>query len=341
VSKAKAKKTARESIRIAVDIGGTFTDGLAVIAPGNRIWVGKTLTTPDDPGIAVTTVMADLLKQIAAARGEGPRPVTDVVHGTTLVTNTLIERKGARTGLVVTQGTRDVLTIAREIRYDLYDLNLEIPQPLVPEDKRVEAVERLDVSGAVVTQLTSAEVERVLDELEALNVEAIAVCLLHAYVNDVHEKQIAAAVKKRFPGLAISISSGIAREIREYERMSTTVANAYVQPLMTEYLNRPRPARARSGARRTAEDHGVERWLHLGRGGSGYAHPAARIRPRRRRAVGAQHRAQYRHLRNSRVRHGRHHRQGLRRGRRRAADRAQFSSARACRASSAARGCRY
>jgi len=238
VSKAKAKKTARESIRIAVDIGGTFTDGLAVIAPGNRIWVGKTLTTPDDPGIAVTTVMADLLKQIAAARGEGPRPVTDVVHGTTLVTNTLIERKGARTGLVVTQGTRDVLTIAREIRYDLYDLNLEIPQPLVPEDKRVEAVERLDVSGAVVTQLTSAEVERVLDELEALNVEAIAVCLLHAYVNDVHEKQIAAAVKKRFPGLAISISSGIAREIREYERMSTTVANAYVQPLMTEYLNR-------------------------------------------------------------------------------------------------------
>ena len=140
MSKAKAKKTARESIRIAVDIGGTFTDGLAVIAPGNRIWVGKTLTTPDDPGIAVTTVMADLLKQIAAARGEGPRPVTDVVHGTTLVTNTLIERKGARTGLVVTQGTRDVLTIAREIRYDLYDLNLEIPQPLVPEDKRVEAV---------------------------------------------------------------------------------------------------------------------------------------------------------------------------------------------------------
>ncbi len=238
MSKAKAKKTARESIRIAVDIGGTFTDGLAVIAPGNRIWVGKTLTTPDDPGIAVTTVMADLLKQIDVARGEGKRAVADVVHGTTLVTNTLIERKGARTGLVVTQGTRDVLTIAREIRYDLYDLNLEIPQPLVPEDKRVEAVERLDVSGAVVTQLTSAEVERVLDELEALNVEAIAVCLLHAYVNDVHEKQIAAAVKKRFPGLAISISSGIAREIREYERMSTTVANAYVQPLMTEYLNR-------------------------------------------------------------------------------------------------------
>src|SRR3954465_14136229 len=233
----KSKNT-RETIRIAVDIGGTFTDGLAVIAPGNRIWVGKTLTTPDDPGIAVTTVMVDLLKQIVAARGEAKRDVADVVHGTTLVTNTLIERKGASTALVVTQGTRSVLTIAREIRYDLYDLNLEIPQPLVPEDKRVEAAERLDVSGAIVKPLAAGELARVVDALAALKVEAVAVCLLHAYVNEVHEKQIATAIKKRFPQLAVSISSGIAREIREYERMSTTVANAYVQPLMTEYLNR-------------------------------------------------------------------------------------------------------
>ena len=158
-------KTTRDRIRIAVDIGGTFTDGLAVIAPGNRIWVGKTLTTPDDPGEAVTTVMADLLRQVVAARGAGVRDVTDVVHGTTLVTNTLIERKGARTGLIVTKGTRDVLTIAREIRYDLYDLNLEIPQPLVPADKRLEADERLDVHGDVVKPLGAAELERLLDEL--------------------------------------------------------------------------------------------------------------------------------------------------------------------------------
>ncbi len=225
-------------MRIAVDIGGTFTDGLAVISPGNRIWVGKTLTTPDDPGEAVTTVMADLLKQIVAARGAAARAVDDVVHGTTLVTNTLIERKGARTALIVTKGTRDVLTIAREIRYDLYDLNLEIPQPLVPRDKRIEAGERLDAHGGIVKPLDAAELERLLDELGGLEIKAVAVCLLHSYVNDVHEQQIKAAVKKRFPGLAISISSGIAREIREYERMSTTVANAYVQPLMTEYLNR-------------------------------------------------------------------------------------------------------
>ncbi len=232
------KRVTRDRVRIAVDIGGTFTDGLAVISPGNRIWVGKTLTTPDDPGEAVTTVMADLLKQIVAARGAATRAVDDVVHGTTLVTNTLIERKGARTALIVTKGTRDVLTIAREIRYDLYDLNLEIPPPLVPRDKRIEADERLDVHGGIVKPLDAVELERLLDELAGLDIEAVAVCLLHSYVNDVHEQLIKAAVKKRFPGLAISISSGIAREIREYERMSTTVANAYVQPLMTEYLNR-------------------------------------------------------------------------------------------------------
>jgi N-methylhydantoinase A len=225
-------------MRIAVDIGGTFTDGLAALEPGGRIWVAKTLTTPRDPGEAVTTVIADLLKQVAAARAGAKSNVAEVVHGTTLVTNTLIERKGAKTGLVVTRGTRDVLTIAREVRYNLYDLNLEIPAPLVPPGKRVEAHERLDVRGDIVTPLTDVEIERLLEDIGGLQVEAVAVCLLHAYVNDVHEKRIAEAIRGRFPGLAVSISSGIAREIREYERMSTTAANAYVQPLMAQYLRR-------------------------------------------------------------------------------------------------------
>jgi len=225
-------------IRIAVDIGGTFTDGLAMLAPAGRIWVAKTLTTPRDPGEAVTTVITDLLKQVSAA-GRGTKPaVTEVVHGTTLVANTLIERKGARTGLVVTRGTRDVLTIAREIRYELYDLDLEIPKPLVPVEWRIEADERHDASGGVVTPLTDAECARVAEAVGSLGVEAVAICLLHAYVNGAHERKIAAVLRKRFPGLAISTSSGIAREIREYERMSTTAANAYVQPLMAEYLER-------------------------------------------------------------------------------------------------------
>jgi N-methylhydantoinase A len=225
-------------LRIAVDIGGTFTDGLAALSPGGRIWVAKTLTTPRDPGEAVTTVIADLLRQVAAARPGAKAPVAEVVHGTTLVTNTLIERSGARTGLVATRGTRDVLTIAREIRYDLYDLNLKIPEPLVADDKRLEIDERLDVNGELVTPLTDAALGRLLEEIGALEVEAVAVCLLHAYVNDAHEKRIADAIRKRFPRLAVSISSGVAREIREYERMSTTAANAYVQPLMADYLER-------------------------------------------------------------------------------------------------------
>src|SRR4026207_1372624 len=147
----------QKTIRIAVDIGGTFTDGLAAMSPGGRIWVAKTLTTPRDPGEAVTTVMVDLLGQIDGARDTA---VTEVVHGTTLVTNPLIERKGASTGLIVTQGTRDVLDIGREWRYDLYDLNLQIPPPLVDLSKRREANERLDARGEVLTPLSREEIDR-------------------------------------------------------------------------------------------------------------------------------------------------------------------------------------
>ena len=233
------RETSHQSLRIAVDIGGTFTDGLAVLGAQGRIWVAKTLTTPRDPGEAVSTVIVDLLEQVAAAaNGRRPGTVTEVVHGTTLVTNTLIERKGAKTGLVVTRGTRDVLTIAREIRYELYDLNLEIPRPLVPDDQRVEIDERLTVDGTVATPLAEPALADLLDRIGALQLEAVGVCLLHSYVNDAHEKAVAAAIRKRFPLLAVSISSGIAREIREYERMSTTAANAYVQPLFAQYLDR-------------------------------------------------------------------------------------------------------
>ena len=226
-------------LRIAVDIGGTFTDGLAATTPGGEIWVAKTLTTPRDPGEAVTTVIADLLRQIGGGESSnGRRAVCEVVHGTTLVTNTLIERKGARTGLVVTKGTRDVLDIGREWRYDLYDLNLKLPQPLAALENRHEVDERLDARGEAVTALSDVELDRLMSNIAGLEVDAIAVCLLHAYVNDQHERKIADAIRRRFPQIAVSISSGIAREIREYERMSTTVANAYVQPLVADYLRR-------------------------------------------------------------------------------------------------------
>jgi N-methylhydantoinase A len=231
----KTPRPARRSLRIAVDIGGTFTDGLAVLSPGGRIWVGKCLTTPDDPGEAVSTVIADLLRQVARG-GDAMPPVGEVVHGTTLVTNTLIERKGARTALLTTTGIGDALDIGREWRYDLYDLDLQIPVPLVPPDRRIEVAGRLDATGAEVQPISDAALSRCLRALARLDVEAVAVCLLHGYLDDAHERRVRAAVQARLPGLPVSISSAVAREIGEYERMSTTVANAYVQPLVARYL---------------------------------------------------------------------------------------------------------
>jgi N-methylhydantoinase A len=230
-------KRKRSHVRIAVDIGGTFTDGIAHAVPGNRIWVAKRLTTPDDPGRAVSEVIQDLL---AALRLEGrdARAVAEVVHGTTLVANTIIERKGAITGLLATQGTKDVLDIGREFRYDLYDLDLELPRPLVPPGLRAEVDERLDASGGVVVPLAEAALEAALGRLRKRRVESVAICLLHAYANPSHERRVAEAVRRRMPGVSISVSSEVAAEIREFERTSTTVANAYVQPLMARYLER-------------------------------------------------------------------------------------------------------
>ena len=230
----------RQHIRIAVDVGGTFTDAVAEVLPGGRIYVGKRLTTPDDPGRAVGEVTLAVLHQIAdSSGGEVPADrVAEVVHGTTLVTNTLIERKGAKVGLLVTKGTKDVLDIRREIRYDIYDLNLEMPPPLVRPSLRHELEERLDVKGRILSPLDDGQLEGCLDKLRKQGVRAIAVCLLHAYANDVHEKKIKRTIRKKLPGVSVSLSSQVAREIREFERMSTTTANAYVQPLMETYLSR-------------------------------------------------------------------------------------------------------
>jgi N-methylhydantoinase A len=220
-------------IKIAVDIGGTFTDGIAEDVETCRIWVGKCLTTPDDPGEGVSEVVAQLLGKIGAG---GSATVNEVVHGTTLVTNTLIERSGARTALLCTEGTADTLDIRREVRYDLYDLDLELPDPLIAPDDRLEVAERLRADGGVLDPLTDAEASRIGEAVAALQPEAVAICLLHAYVDDRHETRLAEAVERQLPGVPVSLSSRVAREIREYERMSTTVANAYVQPLMQRYL---------------------------------------------------------------------------------------------------------
>jgi N-methylhydantoinase A len=236
-------------LRIAVDIGGTFTDGVAGISPGGRIWVSKSPTTPNDPGEAVSTVIEDLLRQVDATEGVAPPPLAEVVHGTTLITNTLIERKGARTALVVTKGMRDVLDIGREWRYDIYDLEIEMPRQLIAAGDRVELDERLDATGAVVVPLSDDEIDRMAAELKLLGVESVAVSLLHSYVNTDHEKKVAERLQAALPGVAVSLSSDLAREIKEFERTSTVAANAYVKPLVATYLRElgSRIAKVRNG----------------------------------------------------------------------------------------------
>ena len=228
-----------ELLRIAVDIGGTFTDGICEEARTGRIWVGKCLTTPGDPSEAVEIVVRQLLKQLESYSSElSGAQVAEVVHATTLVTNTLIERNGAKTALVLTKGTSDIPDIARELRYDLYDLNLELPEPLVPADLRFEIDERLDNYGRVVRPLGDDELASLGRSIRQADVEAVAVCLLHSYANEAHERAAEAAIRRLYPNLSISISSRIAPEVGEYERMSTVCANAYVQPLMTKYMRR-------------------------------------------------------------------------------------------------------
>ncbi|MBI2529509.1 MAG: hydantoinase/oxoprolinase family protein [Candidatus Rokubacteria bacterium] len=221
------------SARIGVDIGGTFTDLVWVDETTGAVHVGKLLTTPKDPAQAVEQGVVALLHE---ARG-APVAVRTLIHGTTLATNALIERQGARTGLLATAGFRDTLEIGREGRYDMYDLFIDPPAPLVPRHLRLEVPERLLPDGSVLRPLDEEAARAAVAALLTQGVEAIAVSLLHAYRNPAHERALAALVAGLAPGLPVSCSSEVVPEIREFERTSTTVANVYVMPLMARYLD--------------------------------------------------------------------------------------------------------
>jgi N-methylhydantoinase A len=218
--------------RVGVDIGGTFTDLIVVNQATGAFAVGKVLTTPDDPSQAVETVLAETLRQAGIA----PAEVRHLVHGTTLVTNAVIERKGARTALLTTEGFRDSIEIGREQRYDLYDLMLEHPRPLVPRYLRFDVPQRTLADGTTLRELDEAYVERLASELAASGVEAVAIVFLHSFTNPTAERAARAAVQRAAPALRISISSEVVPEIREFERASTTIANVYVQALVERYL---------------------------------------------------------------------------------------------------------
>ncbi|KXV66918.1 hydantoinase/oxoprolinase family protein [Gluconobacter oxydans] len=223
-------------IRLAADIGGTFTD-VVLQTPQERL-TRKVLTTPSAPEQGVMDGIGLVIQDASLQFPD----VTVFVHGTTLATNAIIERRGARTALIGTQGFRDILEIGTESRFNQYDLMLQKPSPLVSRDLRFTVPERMDARGTVQLPLDEAAVLALVPRLREAQVESIAIAFLHAYANPAHEQRVRALLQEALPDVTISISSEVCPEIREYERTSTTVANAYVQPLMAGYLGRLREA---------------------------------------------------------------------------------------------------
>src|SRR5215468_5221979 len=219
------------TFRLGVDVGGTFTD-LVLVGPDGRALTRKVLSSTANYAEAILSGARALL----ADAGLGPEAIAEVIHGTTVATNAILERRGARTGLITTAGFRDLLEIGRLRLARLYDLDFERPAPLVPRRLRLEVVERVSHVGAIITGLDRESVEKAVDRLAGDGVESIAVCLLHAYANDAHEQAVGAIVRERAPGLALTLSSEILPEMREFERTSTAVTNAYVMPVMSRYL---------------------------------------------------------------------------------------------------------
>ena len=232
-----------QRIRIGVDVGGTFTDFVLVDEARDIIFTGKRLTTAADPSIAITAGVARLLADAQTPIGE----LHSIVHGTTLVANTVIERKGARVGLITTAGFRDAIEMGKEIRYDLYDLFLERPEALAPRHLRREVSERIDAAGSVLLAFDAEGFRNAVRALVADGAEAIAVSFVHAYRNPAHEQAAKAILRAEFPQLAVTLSADVAPEIREFERTSTAVCNAYVQPLVDRYLERLQSELARMG----------------------------------------------------------------------------------------------
>ncbi len=231
------------SLRLGFDIGGTFTDFVLSDPAGGALRLHKRLTTPADPAVGAL----EGVRQILADAGAGFSDLAEIVHGTTLVTNAIIEHRGAKLGLITTAGFRDVLEAGTEQRYDIYDLFLRYPEPLVPRHRRLEVAERIDRDGRVITALDTDGVRRAARRLRQLGAGAVAICFLHAYREPKHELAAAAIVAEELPGVPVSVSSAVVAEIGEYARCVTTCANAYVQPLMATYLRRLEQALQHAG----------------------------------------------------------------------------------------------
>lgn len=218
--------------RLGVDIGGTFTD--VVLEAGGETYSTKVLTTYAAPENAII----DGIHQVCAKSGIAPSDIGQIIHGTTLATNALIERRGAKTALITTEGFRDVIEMRTESRFEQYDLNLNLPEPLLPRQMRYTVPGRLDATGAELVALTRADIEPVVDQIAAAGYESIAIGLIHSYLNPAHERLVADVVAEKMPDAMVSLSCEVSPQMREYERFNTVVANAYIKPLIKSYLSR-------------------------------------------------------------------------------------------------------
>jgi len=220
--------------RVGIDIGGTFTDGTLVDSTTGEVTTSKVLSTPSNPASGFISAVEKLL----ATHGSiDPTEIEHVVHATTVATNAIIEGKTATTAFITTEGFREMLEIARQIRPSLYDLQFEKPQPLVPRQLCYEVPERLNAQGEVITPLDESVVEQVVEKIAETGVEAVAVCLLHSYRNSAHEQRIGELLRAKLPDITISLSSDVVPEFREYLRASTTVINSSVAPVVSTYLS--------------------------------------------------------------------------------------------------------
>ena len=227
-----SQSPARTPARLGVDIGGTFTD--VVLEFDNQQYSTKVLTTYTAPEDAIL----DGLHQVCKKADITPADITQIIHGTTLATNALIERRGAKTALITTQGFRDVIEMRTESRFEQYDLNLNLPAPLLPRNMRYTVEERVDALGNILIDLDLKQVEALAEQIAEAGYDSVAVGLIHSYANDKHEKMVRDVLAKRLPDVMVSLSSEVSPQMREYERFNTVVANAYIKPLMKSYLSR-------------------------------------------------------------------------------------------------------
>ena len=220
------------SVRLGVDIGGTFTD--VVLEKDGVPFSIKVLTTYSAPENAII----DGMHQVCAKAGVTPAQIDQIIHGTTLATNALIERRGAKTALITTEGFRDVIEMRTESRFEQYDLNLNLPDPLLPRQMRFTVAGRVDANGKILVDMDRAKVEAIVDQIAEGGFESVAVGLIHSYLNPTHEQLVRDVLAEKLPNVAVSISSEVSPQMREYERFNTVVANAYIKPLMASYLGR-------------------------------------------------------------------------------------------------------